>query len=146
METCGLLAALSYLTLSLSNNPLAIWNRLTHTTLLCFLWLPVCVSLFLAPTTNPPPPFPPSGAKPSAQLLLFSWGCIILALTNYRSMARRAIKRLCAGGAGKKERMKKRQQGMEAGNREDGRVRAVAGEEKKLAFTFFFSFLCLLTV
>lgn len=34
-------------------------------------------------------PLPPSGAKPRAQLLLFSRGCIILALSNYRGIAQR---------------------------------------------------------
>ena len=86
--------------------------------------------------------FPPGGAKPSAELLLFSWGCIILALTNYRSMAMRAIKSLCARGG---ERVKKdnglQRQGVQGAGVCELLMVVRWG---KLVF-FLFPFLCLLT-
>lgn len=92
--------------LSVSNNLLvAISNQLISTFLLSlssFLCqhpsVPSSSSLLLFS----PPSFPAERERPSALICLFSRGCIILALTNYRSMAKRAIKRFCAGRGVKK--------------------------------------------
>lgn len=54
-------------------------------------------------------------------------------------MARRAVKRLSAGGRGKKRDDEERQ-----GGEEDGRVETVVGKSRELAFCFVFFSLHLL--
>lgn len=120
MEWVG--KATRYLTLSLSNNQTCShsYNRLTP--------LPS-----LSPTNPPSFSSSLSGAKPSARLLLFSRGCIIV--TNYRSMARRAIKRLCSG---KEKRMKQGQQRVEGLWRVGQSWRGLIF----FLFSFFFAWIC----